>query len=228
MCRDEEDAKDVVQDTLLAAARGVREFRGASSISTWLYAIARSACVKKRRHATVETVSLDDDTVMEVAAPAADPAASASERELGNALEEAIAALAPAYREILLLRDVEGVSAADVATIVGIGVPAVKSRLHRARLAVRERLLPLLSTEMPASVGCPDIAPVLSRYLEGEIGPNECAKMEAHVEACARCLAECDSLRKVLSLCQTAGRGGAVSPEIEAAVRRAVAQLVSD
>src|SRR5512140_1864895 len=49
MCRDPEDAKDVLQDTLLAAARGIRDFRGASSVSTWLYTIARSFCIKRRR-----------------------------------------------------------------------------------------------------------------------------------------------------------------------------------
>ena len=64
MCRDPEDAKDVLQDTLLAMARGVRDFRGASSISTWLYAIARSHCIKKRRKskfAPEEERSLDTE-----------------------------------------------------------------------------------------------------------------------------------------------------------------------
>ena len=63
MCRDPEDAKDVLQDTLLAAARGIREFRGASSLSTWLYTVARSFCIKKHRSsklAPTDTVSLDD------------------------------------------------------------------------------------------------------------------------------------------------------------------------
>ncbi len=68
MCRDPEDAKDVLQDTLLAMARGVRDFRGASSISTWLYTIARSFCIKKRRRskfAPEEERSLDTDLTAE-------------------------------------------------------------------------------------------------------------------------------------------------------------------
>src|SRR5258708_3072788 len=67
MCRDPEDAKDVLQDTLLAMARGVRDFRGASSISTWLYTIARSFCIKKRRKSKFapEERSLDTDVVAE-------------------------------------------------------------------------------------------------------------------------------------------------------------------
>ena len=68
MCRDPEDAKDVLQDTLLAMARGVRDFRGASSLSTWLYTIARSFCIKKRRRskfAPDEERSLDSDQTTE-------------------------------------------------------------------------------------------------------------------------------------------------------------------
>jgi len=69
MCRDPEDAKDVLQDTLLAMARSVRDFRGASSISTWLYTIARSFCIKKRRRSTFAPAraprSLDTDAATE-------------------------------------------------------------------------------------------------------------------------------------------------------------------
>ena len=227
MCRDEEDAKDVLQDTLLAAARGVREFRGASSVSTWLYAIARSACVKKRRRPRAGTVALEDEAVMELPADLPGPEASASQREVGAALEEAILALAPEYREVLLLRDVEGLSATEVASVVGIGVPAVKSRLHRARLAVRERLLPFLGTHESPGPGCPDIAPTLSRYLEGEIGAVECAEMERHVAGCDACRKACDSLRTVLELCRREGGAGKVPPEVEAAVRRAIGERLS-
>src|SRR6187397_3346990 len=76
MCRDPEDAADVLQDTLFAMARGVRDFRGASSLSTWLYTIARSFCIKKRRRskfAPAAERSLDSDVELE-AARLADPA----------------------------------------------------------------------------------------------------------------------------------------------------------
>ena len=73
MCRDPEDAKDVLQDTLLAMARGVRDFRGASSLSTWLYTIARSFCIKRRRRSKFapKRGALD---ALGVALPAAGPA----------------------------------------------------------------------------------------------------------------------------------------------------------
>ncbi|MGZ3455924.1 MAG: sigma-70 family RNA polymerase sigma factor, partial [Polyangiales bacterium] len=217
-----------LQDTLLAAARGAREFRGESALSTWLYTIARSFCIKKRRGNRAETEPLEDEGVVQLASPSRPPDQVAADRELGAALEEAIGALAPAYREVLLLRDVEGLSAQEVAEVLGIGVDAVKSRLHRARVAVRGRMAPLLQPDAePRRAGCPDIAPMLSRYLEGEIGAAQCAEMDRHVSSCTRCSAECDSLRKVLALCKTEARDGAVPPDVQAAVQRALRQLES-
>ncbi|MES1209167.1 MAG: sigma-70 family RNA polymerase sigma factor, partial [Pseudomonadota bacterium] len=155
---DTEDAKDVVQDTLLAVARTVRAYRGASSISTWLYTIARSFCIKKRRRgkfAPQTEQSLDSDVVAEarrLVAPGAEPDDALAARRVERALEQAIAALDPMYREVLLLRDVEGLTAAEVAKVIGVTVQTVKSRLHRARLSVRQRVAPLLFGANPLAV----------------------------------------------------------------------------
>jgi RNA polymerase sigma-70 factor, ECF subfamily len=171
MCRDPEDAKDVVQDTLLAMARGVRDFRGASSISTWLYTIARSFCIKKRRRskfAPEEERSLDTDLTAEakhLADPGEDPDQVLAGKEVETALEQAIAGLKPMYREVLLLRDAEGLTAPEVAEVLGVTPEAVKSRLHRARLSVRERIAPLLGVELdrpPAPGTCPDVLTMFS------------------------------------------------------------------
>jgi RNA polymerase sigma-70 factor (ECF subfamily) len=144
LCRDEEDAKDVLQDTLLAAARGIRGFRGASSLSTWLYTVARSFCLKKRRtskFAPDEVVSFDDPkTITHAPAPGKSPEGAASDRELAVLLDRAMGSLDPASREVLVLRDVEGLTAPEVAQILGVSVDAVKSRLHRARADVRAGL----------------------------------------------------------------------------------------
>lgn len=222
MCRDPDDANDVVQDTLLAAARGLRDFRGAASLSTWLYTIARSFCIKRRRKSPGESL----DLVMNVASPIAPPDEVASDNEIGAALEEAIGALEPPYREVLLLRDVEGLSAPETAEVLGIGVDAVKSRLHRARVAVRDRMAPLLvpRTE-PRGPSCPDVVPLLSRHLEGHLGAAECAEMDKHVSGCARCQKECDSLRRVLALCKRESRGGTVPPEVQRAVQRILLEM---
>jgi RNA polymerase sigma-70 factor (ECF subfamily) len=211
MCGQAEDAQDVVQDTLFAAARTIGRFRGQSSVSTWLYSIARSFCIKKRRRraSAPEVVSLEErgPSARETAAGSPDPERALAKRELGSALDSAISALGPGLREVLLLRDVEGLSAAEVSQVMGLAVPAVKSRLHRARAALRERLAPFLDpTPGPpeaAARGCPDVVALLSRHLEGDVDPETCAAMERHVAGCRRCGAACDSLRRTLKACSS-------------------------
>jgi RNA polymerase sigma-70 factor (ECF subfamily) len=211
MCRDPEDAKDVLQDTLLTMARTVRDFRGASSLSTWLYTVARSFCIKKRRRKSTAAEPLSIDTLERDAAKVAHPGPGPEEdlqnRQLEAVLAEAIAALAPMYREVLVLRDIEGLTAAQVAEVLGISVDAVKSRLHRARLEIRKSLASLLEIggEKPArgrSRMCPDVLLLFSRHLEGEISAAACAEMERHVERCRRCQEACASLQRTLALCR--------------------------
>jgi RNA polymerase sigma-70 factor (ECF subfamily) len=233
MCRDDADAEDVLQETLIAAARGLRDLRGESAVSTWLYTVARSFCIKKRRkskHAPDAIVALDAPESVALPSPDAEPDAAAANRELGAALERAIEALDDTAREVIVLRDVEGLSAAETAEVLGTSVEAVKSRLHRARADLRLRLLPYLAREAPATQvapdpACPDIVDVLSRHLEGDIGAEACAAMESHVATCASCSAACGSLRRAVTLCKTSGEGP-LSPDVAARVRRAVEKVV--
>jgi RNA polymerase sigma-70 factor (ECF subfamily) len=223
MCRDPEDARDVAQETLIAAARTIAGFRGASAPSTWLYTIARSFCIKKRRRrrfAPAALVSLEGEARREASAVPdrlAQPEQEVERRRLSAALDAAIAALDPRYREILILRDAEGLSASEVALVVGLSVEAVKSRLHRARVQVRERLAPLLGRLPAPGPTCPDILPLFSRNIEGEIDAGRCAEMERHLAACRRCEAACDSLKRVLSLCRDAA-----ASEVPAALQQSV------
>ncbi|HXX68955.1 MAG TPA: sigma-70 family RNA polymerase sigma factor [Polyangiaceae bacterium] len=235
MCRDSEDAKDVLQDTLLAAARGIREFRGASSLSTWLYTVARSFCIKKRRaskFAPTQTVSLNDHaSAMDAPAPDRAPDEAAADRELSTLLDRAIAELEPANREVLVLRDVEGLTAPEVAQVLGVSVDAVKSRLHRARAEVRAKLEAALpraerASEGAAGRGCPDVVALFSRFLEGEIGAADCAAMQAHVAMCKRCNAACDSLKHTLALCRAESRGD-VPSDVQELVRKALRELTA-
>jgi RNA polymerase sigma-70 factor (ECF subfamily) len=236
MCRDPEDAKDVLQETLLAMARGVRTFRGASSLSTWLYTIARSACIKKHRRskfAPEEEVSLETTATAEAKGLAA-PARSADEvlagKQVERALEQAIAALEPMYREVLLLRDVEGLTAPEVAEVLGVTPEAVKSRLHRARLSVRERIEPLLG--VPAEVSkapgtCPDVLTMFSQHVEDEISADLCAEMERHLEGCGRCRGACDSLKRTLALCRTSATTTEVPAPVQDSVRTALRSFLA-
>lgn len=234
MCKDPEDAKDVLQDTLLSAARGIRDFRGASALSTWLYTIARSHCLKRRRrrkHAPASSVSLSEEAAREVSAlphPGRDPHEALEGRELEAALQAAVAALEPKYREVLVLRDVEGLTAPEVSEVLGIGVPAVKTRLHRARKTLRERLEPVLerpsAPDAPSAAACPDVLTLFSRHLEDDIDHATCAEMERHLAACPRCRQRCDTLKRTLSLCRTAGQRA----EVPEAVKRSVRVALSD
>jgi RNA polymerase sigma-70 factor (ECF subfamily) len=212
MCRNADDAGEILQETLFAAARSLPGFRGTSSLSTWLYTIARSFCIKRRRRGVLapDVVSLETDAPGALAAAdrAPDPERTLAEQELAAALDAAIASLEPAYREVLVLRDVEGLAAAEVAGVTGLSVAAVKSRLHRARAAVRDRLAPLVGPAAPApapgSGACPDVVGMLSRHLEGDISRDACAEMERHVAGCPRCRSACELLRQTLRLCRSA------------------------
>ena len=130
--------------------------RDPGALFTWLYKVARSFCIKKRRKgkfAPRSEMSLEQEAGSEtgqIADPAKNPEEAYSETELGRALERAIAALEPEYREVLLLRDVEGLTAPEVSEVVEVSVAAVKSRLHRARAAVREQMAPFLDVAEPA------------------------------------------------------------------------------
>lgn len=234
MCGVEEDAEDVLQETLLAAARGIRDFRGASSVSTWLYTIARSFCVKKRRtskFAPEEIQSLDHEpeTTRDLADSGADPEEAAAGRQVRDALQGAISALDPIYREVLVLRDVEGLSAPEVSEVLGISVEAVKSRLHRARVTVRERIAPILGTPGPSPSpepreSCPDIVELFSRHLEGEISGAVCSTLEEHLQRCDGCRARCDSLKATLALCSQSG--DQLPPRVEQSVRGALKRFM--
>ena len=228
MCGDSEDAKDVLQDTLLAASRTVADFRGDSSVSTWLYTIARSFCIKRRRRskfAPAGELSLDHDAP---ALPSSMPAPDelAARGEVKRALAIALEALDPASREVLILRDMEGLTAPEVATLTGLSVDAVKSRLHRARATVRARLATALGDVAPPHApGCPDVLTAFSRQLEGDLEPRLCAELQEHVEGCAACRATCDSLKQTLAVCASEPPGPvpvAVREAVRAALRLAL------
>lgn len=229
-CGSEADAQDVLQETMLTVARSIGQFRGDSTLGTWLFTIARSFCVKKHRrgkHAPAEHASIDDPLLAAtVIDPGPQPEAAIAGKEIGEALEIAIGELAPMYREVLVLRDGEGLTAPEVAEVLGIGVDAVKSRLHRARAAIRSRLAPYVEGPSPArpSPSCPDVVSLFSKQLEGEIGPEICREMERHLDSCEACRQSCDSLKHTLRLCRTAPNAE-VPPNIQEAVRRALRDL---
>lgn len=224
MCKSAHDADDVLQDTLIAVARHLGDFEGRSSLTSWVFTLARTACSRKRR-GLANKPHETDTALADAAAPLPSPEAQAESHELGRALGQALDHLTDEHREVILLRDVEGLSAPEAAEAVGISEGALKSRLHRAREALREALRPLLEPARPAAPGgCPDIVALWSQKLEGDLRQHDCSAMERHLEGCPSCAAACDALKGALVACRRV-RDGEVPPEIQARVKAALRAL---
>jgi len=143
-----EDAEDVVQDAFLKAFQNLKNFQENSKFYTWLVRIAvNEALMRLRRRRTGQMVSLDediqteDDTMpREVADWSPNPAQLYDQGELREILQRTIQGLPTGFRTVFVLRDVEGLSTEETAAALNLSIPAVKSRLLRARLQLRERL----------------------------------------------------------------------------------------
>lgn len=150
MCGDRSDAEDMVQDTFLNVFKYLKDFRYETKFRNWLYRIATSTCIKRRRkskYAPERELSLDEflpqdeaDIVDTVPQWAAQPLTQVLNEELSRHLKAAILELPDKYRLVLVLRDVEGFSTAETADILNLSTANVKVRLHRARLSLREDL----------------------------------------------------------------------------------------
>jgi RNA polymerase sigma-70 factor, ECF subfamily len=143
-----EDAEDVVQDAFLKAFQNLGQFQGQSKFYTWLVRIAvNEALMRLRRRRPERMVSLDEDVKTEedsipreVADWSPNPEQLYSQAELKDILSKTIQGLSPGFRTVFVLRDVEGLSTEETAEALNLSIAAVKSRLLRARLQLRERL----------------------------------------------------------------------------------------
>jgi RNA polymerase sigma-70 factor (ECF subfamily) len=152
MLGNKEDAEDALQDTFLNVVRSLGGFKSKSSFSTWLYRVATNAALtrlrQKSRREKSEGEFLDQVYSVKDAAHSqphlvdwsAGPARRLLDEEARQIMEDAVNELPEIYRVVFILRDVQGLPAVEVAEILDLSVPAVKSRLHRARLYLRNRL----------------------------------------------------------------------------------------
>lgn len=146
--QNDEDAEDVLQDAFLKAYTHLDNFKGDSKFYTWIVRIAvNEALMRLRKRKTDRSVPLDEpvelgeETVQrEIAVWEDNPEQQYSQEEWRRILDEAVDSLKPDFRTVFVLRDIEELSTEETAETLGISVPAVKSRLLRARLALRERL----------------------------------------------------------------------------------------
>ncbi len=140
-CGSERDGEDALQDGLLAAWRGAGTFRGEASARTWLFQVVIHACRRRQRRRAGEPERHDGLEAAE-ALPSDQRGAEehVASAQVAAVLEQALAAMDEEAREVLLLRDVEGLGGEEAAAALGIGLAAMKSRLHRARLELKERV----------------------------------------------------------------------------------------
>jgi RNA polymerase sigma-70 factor (ECF subfamily) len=143
---DDYEAEDVVQETFIKAFKRLVDFRGEARLSTWLTRIALNEALgrKRRRRNTVELGALQHSNAQIEPSPmiasAQDPELTAAQHQIRKLLERAIDELPDSLRTVFVMRDVEELSTAEAARLLGLGVPTVKTRLHRARRMLREVL----------------------------------------------------------------------------------------
>jgi RNA polymerase sigma-70 factor, ECF subfamily len=153
MCGHREDAEEVAQETLLKVFESGDQLREPEKIRSWVFRIAKNACLMKRRKsvfAPTRELSLDefmpskhqdgDQVRIEIADWSSLPDGKALQSEMRELLERAIRELPEVYRSVILLRDMEELSTQEAAQILEVSDDVVKTRLHRARLAIRKRL----------------------------------------------------------------------------------------
>ncbi len=150
MCGHLQDAEDIVQETFLNAFRYLGRFREETKLKNWLFRIATRACIRKRRKKKCEPdyeISLESfvhedgsDIKYEIPDLSDDPADNVLRAELKQMIDAAIQSLPHKYRLVFNLRDTEGFNTEETSEILGISVQSVKTRLHRARLFLREKI----------------------------------------------------------------------------------------
>jgi RNA polymerase sigma-70 factor (ECF subfamily) len=150
MTRSAEDAEEICQDVFLSVYHNIKDFKGDSAFSTWLYSITANACkMKLRKRKPEELLTTEGDLpelpeeyyqIATVAYRSENPDRALLNQERNTRLEEAIAQLPPDHRQVLILRDIEGLPAEEVGKILNLSVPNVKVRLHRSRLMLRKQL----------------------------------------------------------------------------------------
>ena len=152
MLRNPADAEDALQETFISALNGLKNFRGDATFATWLYRIAYNATLMHLRKplaaASLDAVIEDDEsaTPHELADWSHDPEAALLNKETREAMDAAVASLPETLRSAFVLRDVDGLSTEETAAVLDISIEAVKVRLHRARLALRDKLSNYFST----------------------------------------------------------------------------------
>jgi len=221
--RNKSDMEEVAQESVLKALTHITQLRDGESFKAWLLQIAgneaRTRLRKDRKHLYS---SVDEDNEKPVQPKQFVnwrdiPSQELERNELRKVLTAALECLEDGYREVFILRDVQHVSSAEAARILGITEGAVNTRLHRARMQMREQLTPFFRAPRPMSmttplkmmllmgktwmqktISCRHVTRQLSGYIDGQLTPELRAKIDEHLRLCDRCSIVLDTTRKLL------------------------------
>jgi RNA polymerase sigma-70 factor, ECF subfamily len=219
VCGHREDAEDTAQEVLVKAIPFLPKFNNSRALTKWLYTVAKNRCLMSRRKskfAPRQELSLDElmpdreEPEQLDGSSIPNPESATLRGEQAQRLREAIRALPPHYRIVLVLRDMEGFTDEEAAEITGLRSGTIRIRLHRARLFVRRELQEKQghlhsekSEPLPArNRRCRKMFAGLSDYLDGELDDFSCQEIEAHLEGCEPCKKFLDSLRASIQTCQ--------------------------
>jgi RNA polymerase sigma-70 factor (ECF subfamily) len=213
-CGHRQDAEDTAQETLVRTVPQLAKFESPQALAVWLYKVARSRCLMSRRrskfapqpHLSLEEVLPDRAELASLLASGEPgPEQHLLRKEDAGELRRALLRIPPGYRQVLVLHDMEELTTREVARITGLREGTVRVRLHRARaflrneLAVRRRRGGKPAGRPPV---CKTLFAALSDYLDHQIEPGLCAKLEAHLDGCAPCQAYLASLEETVRRCR--------------------------
>ncbi len=218
------DMEEVVQETILKAFTRLHQLRDEENFKAWLLQIAaneaRMRLRKDRRH-LFESVEQEINEKPFQPRQFVDwrniPSRELERNELRNALSAALRCLDEGYRAVFVLRDVQHLSAIETGKILGLSEGAVNTRLHRARMQMREELTPLFKaprskpmamslkmmllmgrTLMKKTISCRHVTREISNYIDGQLTPELRDRIEEHLRLCDRCSVVVDTCRKLL------------------------------
>ena len=245
LCGHREDAEDASQEVLVKAAKHLPKLEDPGGLTTWLYTVAKNACLMQRRKpksAPARIGSLDDLMpdreqleALEHSGPGS-PEHLVLREEEAERVRQAVLRLPPRYRLILALHDMEELSTEQVARITGLTVNTVRVRLHRSRLFVRNELSRSRKADAPpsrarkptrrapaeaSSPNCREMFAALSDYLDERLADSVCGELERHVSGCVPCRAFLDDLKQTVREIKTY-KSESIDRDGAAAIRRIV------
>lgn len=218
VCGHREDAEDTAQEVLLKLLPYISKFDSPQAFSVWLYTVARNRCLMSRRrskfspkeHLPLDELMPSDEELAALSTAQVTPEKAVLRKENSATVRDALDAIPPQYRLVLVLHDMEELDTAEIAKITGLREGTVRVRLHRARLALRKelsrrerrvRIRPVKRAGKPRR--CRQIFAALSDFLDQTLDPGMCEELEKHLERCQPCEAFLEDLEQTITRCRS-------------------------